>query len=143
MVCVTAASNSNLSAVNLPAYAGDEGTMGSVTGLRKISWSRKWQPTPILLPGKSHGQRSLTGCSPWGHRIGRSWAHGDTTEHTHTCLLSVRAHFSLLFSSSLARIINLCKKPLTFRIWMSLEQNEIQIFDQIARFTVLYTSHGQ
>ena len=30
-------------------------------------WRRQWQPTPVLLPGKSHGQRSLVGCSPWGH----------------------------------------------------------------------------
>ena len=30
------------------------------------SWRRQWHPTPILLPGKSHGQRSLVGCSPWG-----------------------------------------------------------------------------
>ena len=30
------------------------------------SWRRKWQPTPVLLPGKSHGWRSLVGCSPWG-----------------------------------------------------------------------------
>ena len=29
------------------------------------SWRRQWHPTPILLPGKSHGQRSLVGCSPW------------------------------------------------------------------------------
>ena len=29
-------------------------------------WRRQWQPTPILLPGKSHGQRSLVGCGPWG-----------------------------------------------------------------------------
>ena len=29
-------------------------------------WRRQWQPTPVLLPGKSHGQRSLEGCSPWG-----------------------------------------------------------------------------
>ena len=28
---------------------------------------RQWQPTPVLLPGKSHGLRSLVGCSPWGH----------------------------------------------------------------------------
>ena len=28
---------------------------------------RQWQPTPVLLPGKSYGQRSLVGCSPWGH----------------------------------------------------------------------------
>jgi len=32
----------------------------------KISWRRKWQPTPVLLPGKCHGQRSLMGYSPWG-----------------------------------------------------------------------------
>ena len=32
----------------------------------KIPWRRKWQPTPVLLPGKSHGWRSLEGCSPWG-----------------------------------------------------------------------------
>ena len=32
---------------------------------------RQWQPTPVLLPGKSHGQRSLVGCSPWGsQRVG-------------------------------------------------------------------------
>ena len=34
--------------------------------VRKIPWSRKWQPTPIFLPGKSHGQRSLAGYSSWG-----------------------------------------------------------------------------
>ena len=28
---------------------------------------KQWHPTPVLLPGKSHGQRSLVGCSPWGH----------------------------------------------------------------------------
>ena len=31
-----------------------------------ICWRRQWHPTPVLLPGKSHGQRSLVGCSPWG-----------------------------------------------------------------------------
>ena len=30
-------------------------------------WRRQWHPTPVLLLGKSHGQRSLVGCSPWGH----------------------------------------------------------------------------
>ena len=43
---------------------------------------RKWQPTPVLLPGKSHGQRSLVGCSPWVHQ------ESDTTERLHS-------HFSL------------------------------------------------
>ena len=32
------------------------------------SWRRKWQPTAAFLPGKSHGQRSLAGYSPWGHK---------------------------------------------------------------------------
>ena len=31
-------------------------------------WRRQWHPTPVLLPGKSHGQRSLVGCSPWGRK---------------------------------------------------------------------------
>ena len=40
-------------------------------------WRKAWQPTPVLLPGKSHGQRSLEGCSPWGH-----WG-SDMTEWLH------------------------------------------------------------
>ena len=38
---------------------------------------RRWHPTPVLLPGKSHGQRSLVGCSPWGRE------ESDTTERLH------------------------------------------------------------
>ena len=34
----------------------------------KIPWRRKWQPTPVFLPGESHGQRSLVGYSPWSHK---------------------------------------------------------------------------
>ena len=34
--------------------------------VRKILWRRKWQPTPVFLTGKFHGQRSPAGCSPWG-----------------------------------------------------------------------------
>ena len=36
--------------------------------VRKIPWRRKWQPTLVFLLGKSHRQRSLAGCSPWGHK---------------------------------------------------------------------------
>ena len=35
---------------------------------RKIYWRREWLPTPAFLPGKFHGQRSLAGYSPWGHK---------------------------------------------------------------------------
>ena len=40
-------------------------------------WRRQWHPTPVLLPGTSHGQRSLVGCSPWGRE------ESDTTEQLH------------------------------------------------------------
>ena len=39
-----------------------------------LTRKRQWHPTPVLLPGKSHGQKSLVGCSPWGHK------ESDTTE---------------------------------------------------------------
>ena len=56
-------------------------TLGYELWVRKIIWRRKWQPTPIFLPGQSHGQRSLTGYSPWGYDLvtvtvtvrGRQW----------------------------------------------------------------------
>ena len=44
-------------------------------GLKNL-WIRNWQPTPVFLPGKSYGQRSLEGYSPWGHK------ELDMTEHT-------------------------------------------------------------
>ena len=50
---------------------------------REFFWRRQWEPTPVLLPGKSHGRRSLVGCSPWGHED------SDMTERIHF-------HFSLL-----------------------------------------------
>ena len=46
------------------------------------TWRRQWHPTPVFLPGKSHGQRSLVGCRPWGRE------ESDTTERLHF-------HFSL------------------------------------------------
>ena len=36
--------------------------------LGKIPWRKKWQPTPVFFSVKSHGQRNLAGCSPWGHK---------------------------------------------------------------------------
>ena len=46
--------------------------------VKKIPWRRKWQPTPVFLPGKSHGQKSLVGYSPCGLK------EPDVTEHAHT-----------------------------------------------------------
>ena len=44
-------------------------------------WRRKWQPTPVFLPEKSHGQRSLAGCSPWGCRVGHNLATKQQQQH--------------------------------------------------------------
>ena len=52
-------------------------TLSSKTKDGRISSLWKWQPTPVFLPGKSHGQTSLVGYSPWGRK------ESDTTEQLH------------------------------------------------------------
>ena len=47
-------------------YACNAGELSSIHG--KIPWRREWLPTPVFLPGQFHGQRSLVGYSPWGHK---------------------------------------------------------------------------
>ena len=53
---------------NLLANAGDTRDVGLIPGEGHDPWKRAWQPTPVFLPGKSHGQRSLVGDSPLGRR---------------------------------------------------------------------------
>ena len=72
----------------------------------KIPWRRKWQPTPGLLPGKSHGQRNLVDYSPWGRK------ESDTTESLHFHFLSLSLYllfynpFSSVSISSFQQNIN-------------------------------------
>ena len=85
----------------------------SVSLFTFMHWRRKWQPTPVFLPGESQGQRSLVGCSLWGHtglhRVGHDWSdlaaaaatalfHTHTHKHTHPSLPHC-LFFSLLCSS--------------------------------------------
>ena len=56
--------------------------------VRKIPWRRKWQPTPVFLPGETRGQRSLDGYSPWGRKA------SDTTECMHTINTHTYIHTS-------------------------------------------------
>ena len=58
----------------------------------KIPWRRKWQPTPVLLPGESHGGRILVGYSPWGRK------ELDTTERLHFHFLFFQPGYSLQVS---------------------------------------------
>ena len=74
---------------------------GSIPVLGGFPWRRKWQPTPVFLPGKSHGQRSLAGYSPWGRK------ESDTTERLHSLY-----YRNLLVLSSKFRQV--CKHHCTF-----------------------------
>ena len=61
-----------------PYNVGDPDSLQcSILWVEKICWRRKWQSTPVLLPGKSHGWRSLVGYSPCGRK------ESDTTEQLH------------------------------------------------------------
>ena len=55
--------------------------------VKKIPWRRAWQPTPVFLPAESHGQRSLTGYSPRGHK------ESDATEETENACMHAYVRF--------------------------------------------------
>ena len=55
--------------------------MGEKRQSGRFPWRRKWQPTPVFLPGESHGQRSLVGYSPQGRK------ESDTTEGLHKIVI--------------------------------------------------------
>ena len=74
-----------------------------VSGFGIIQWRRKWQPTPVFLPGESQGQRSLVGYSPWSRK------ESDTTKwlthtHTHTHTQWFRIHCSVSSLQSLSHV---------------------------------------
>ena len=64
----------NIDKIYEKAEDGKETVRSKNLKIRPHLWRRQWHPTPVLLPGKSHGQRSLVGCSPWGRK------ESDTTE---------------------------------------------------------------
>ena len=60
-----------------PSFLGTSQILFLVYEALFFPWRRKWQPTPVFLPGESHGQRSLVGYSPWGRK------ESDATEQLH------------------------------------------------------------
>ena len=61
-----------------------------------ISWRRRWHPTPVLLPGKSHGWRTLVGCSPWGRWGSDRLSDFTFTFHFHALEKEMATHSSVL-----------------------------------------------
>ena len=64
--------------------------------LVSLCWRRQWQPTPVLLPGKSHGQGSLVGCSPWSQKSQIRLSDFTFTFHFHALEKEMAAHSSVL-----------------------------------------------
>ena len=64
--------------------------------VRKIPWRRKWQPTPVFLPGESHGQRSLAGYSPLGCKSRTRLSDFTFTSHFHALEKEMATHSSVL-----------------------------------------------
>ena len=83
------------------ASACNAGDLGWIPGSGRLPWRRKGQPTPVLLPGESHGRRSLVGYSPGGQK------ESDTTEqlhfHFHALEKEMVTHSSVLPGESQGR----------------------------------------
>ena len=71
--------------------------LGFSPSVGKIPWGRKQQPTPVFLPGKSHGQRKLAGWSPWGRKK------SDMTEHT--CISPLEKYLFMSFVHFKIRLV--------------------------------------
>ena len=113
--------------------------------LRKIPWRKKWQHAPVFLPGKFHGERSLVGYRPWGHRVGHDWSNlaaaatfspsiyyevmGLDTMISIFWLLNFKPSFSFscftcikkLFSSSSLSVIKVVSSPIWGCWYLSLQ----------------------
>ena len=76
--------------------------------IERILWRRKWQPTPIFLPGKSHGQKSSAGCRPQGCKTSDSTEHAWMHAHTH---VHVRCYNVSIFIMSLLALVSRLYQP--------------------------------
>ena len=73
----------------MPGSASGEESTCQCSGFNpwvgKIPWGRKWQPTPVFLSGKVHGQRSLAGYSPWSRKESNPAGHAHTQVFQQSC----------------------------------------------------------
>ena len=99
-VCIICwASQEELVAKKPAANAGDTRHLDSTPWVGMVPLKRKWQPTPVFLPGESHGQRSLAGYSPRGHK--ESGMDGSDLAHKHGSAIPLLAiYLNVLKSGS-------------------------------------------
>ena len=88
-----------------------------------MHWRRKWQSTPVFLPGKSHGQGSLTGYSPWGLK------ESDTTE---------QLSLSVFFMVQLAHPYLSTGKTIALTRWTFVCKVMSLLFNMLSRFVIAF-----
>ena len=133
-------SRQSVNTVGLPQrLSGKESTCqrrrpGFDPWVRKIPWRRKWQPTPVFLPGKSHGQRSLAGYSPWGCKG------SDTTERRHS---SLQNHLLLFRQQNDTSLTTSLKEhlPFSFLSGSLSHSKNLPCLGITYSFIVIYSKH--
>ena len=105
--------------------------------VRKIPWRREWKPTPVFWPGKSHGQRSLVGYSPWSHK------ELDMTEwliHTHSINIMTYLFQSthVYMVSNFSRSINIGTKNKTMEWSLYFLHFHLSLGNTLARVLSTY-----
>ena len=107
------------------ASAYNAGDLGSIPWVRKFPWRRKWQPTPLFLPGKSHGRRSPVDYSPWGSK------ELNTTERlhfndVHAWFFAWQRDLTEDHGRSQALKSNNVNENIVFNIYISLQGHRLQ-----------------
>ena len=96
-------------------------------------WRTKWQPTLVFLPGESHGQRSLVGFSPWGHRVGHYWS-----DLSQSILVSVLKHCGVVLPVS-GTLINMSYHTHSFVSATLLTLSEVKSLSHVQLFLTPWT----
>ena len=95
-------------------------------------WRRQWQPTPVFLPGESHGQRSLVGYSPWGRK------ESDTTEWLHPLTHSYYTHVHTYMHVHVHGCMTLQNMPdATVNQWTTRHNTNVQFLQLVKRHNLL------
>ena len=119
---------------NSPFYAGD---MGSILGLERSPGEGNGNPLPVFLPGKSHGQRNLVGCSPWDCKKTQTWLSNRRTQiylYLSYSSLYVHIHIDTFVPSKLT----LCRSSLfPLRISVSCEGQLLGIIIRLTYCVVM------
>ena len=117
-------------------------TWVSIPGSGRFPWRRKWHSTPVLLPGKSHGQRSLVGYSPWGRK------ESDTTERLHftftLLLIILNDHLSTTFreGSGTSLQYSCLENPMGGEAWEAVVHGVTKSCTRLGDFALNFQFHA-